>query len=319
MATRAFLGLSHSPLYGLNPVAAEVEHELADALARVRAQVLAFDPELVVLVGPDHYNGFFNELMPPFCLGTAATAVGDYLTPAGPLNVPEALAVALGAHLMDAGFDCAISRRMEVDHGFAQALQMVWGGLDTPPLLPIFMNAVAQPGIPRLGRCRALGEALGRFLDTLPQRTLVIGSGGLSHEPPVPTLAHDDAAVRERITVKRAPTAAEKAAKTERVKAAGMALAAGSAAMKPLNPAWDGRWMDALQAGDLDALCRLSEDGIERDAGLSAHESKTWLIARAALPAQPPPGKPLATPLRYYRAIPELIAGYGALFMHTAT
>lgn len=318
MATRAFLGLSHSPLLGLNPIATEVERELADALARVREQVLAFDPELVVLVGPDHYNGFFNELMPPFCLGTAAVAVGDYLTPAGPLNVPEALAVALGHHLMESDFDCAISRRMEVDHGFAQALQMVWGGLDSPPVLPIFMNAVAQPGIPRLRRCRALGEALGRFLDTQPQRTLVIGSGGLSHEPPVPTLAHADPAVRERITVKRAPTAAEKAAKTERVKAAGMALAAGAATMKPLNPGWDRRWMDALQAGDLDGLCSLSEDGIESDAGLSAHESKTWLIARAALPAASPEGRPLATPLRYYRAIPELIAGYGALFMHTA-
>jgi 2,3-dihydroxyphenylpropionate 1,2-dioxygenase len=312
-APRAFLGLSHSPLYGLNPVDVDVAAELAQALDGVRAAVHAFDPQLVVLIGPDHYNGFFNELMPPFCLGSEATAVGDYLTPAGPLNVDGPAAVALARHLMDEDFDLALSRRMQVDHGFSQALQFLWGGLDTPPVLPIFMNAVAQPGIPRLRRCRALGEAVGRFLDHDPRRVLVLGSGGLSHEPPVPTLAHPDAAVRERITVKRAPTQAEKDAKTERVKAAGMALAAGDAAMKPLNPDWDRRWMDALEHGALDSLCLDSEDGIEQQAGLSAHESKTWLIARAAMPES----RPLRTVSRWYRAIPEFIAGYGALLMRT--
>src|SRR5690606_5540730 len=134
-------------------------------------------------------------------------------------------------------------------------------------------------GIPRLARCRQLGQAIGSWLDTLPQRTLVIGSGGLSHEPPVPTLAHPDAAVRERITVRRTPTSEEVQAKTERVMAAGMALASGTSGMKPLAPEWDRRWMDALQAADFAALEAMTEDSIERDAGLSAHESKTWLIA----------------------------------------
>ena len=311
---RAFLGLSHSPLLGLNPVAQAVEDELAAAIAAARDQVLAFDPELVVLLGPDHYNGFFNELMPPFCIGTQATSVGDYSTPAGALNVDAHAAVALATHLMDADFDAAVSRRMQVDHGFAQSLQMLWDGLATPPLVPIFLNAVAQPGILRLRRCRQLGEAIGRFLDGQPRRTLLIGSGGLSHEPPVPTLAHPDPLVRERITVRQTPSAAERDAKTERVKAAGMALASGTSSMKPLNPEWDRRWMDALAAGDLDALTGLSEDGIEREAGMSAHESKTWLVARAALAARPG----LACPLRYYRAIPELIAGFGVMFMHGA-
>lgn len=311
-AARAFLGMSHSPLIGLNPIDPGLMRELEDAQARVREQVLAWAPELVVLIGPDHYNGFFNELMPPFCLGTAATAVGDYGTPAGPLNTDEQAALALAGHLMDDDFDVAVSRRMEVDHGFAQALDVIWGGLDTPPLVPVFMNAVAQPGIPRLRRCRALGASIGRFLDGLPRRTLLIGSGGLSHEPPVPTLAHPDPAVRERITVRRTPTQAERDLKTERVKAAGRALAAGDPSMKPLNPDWDARWMDALERGEPLALTALQEDAITREAGLSAHESKTWLIARAALPAGP-----LPTPVRWYRAIPDFIAGYGLLFSRT--
>ncbi len=308
---RAFLGMSHSPLMGLNPVAAEVEADLHAAVAAAREQVLAFDPELIVLIGPDHYNGFFNELMPPFCIGTQAYAVGDYLTPEGALAVDADAAVALATRLMDEDFDLAVSRRMQVDHGFSQSLQMIWGGLATPPVVPIFMNAVAQPGIPRLRRCRALGAAIGRFLDAEPRRTLLLGSGGLSHEPPVPTLAHPDAAVRERITVKRAPTQAERDLKTQKVMAAGVALAAGDGTIKPLNPAWDKRWMDLLASGDLDTLVRDSEDSIEREAGLSAHESKSWLVARAALPE----GRALPCPLRYYRAIPEYIAGYGLMFL----
>jgi len=312
---RAFLGLSHTPLMGLNPVADSVQRELDAALAALRDAVRGWAPERIVLIGPDHYNGFFNELMPPFCIGDEAVAVGDYLTPAGRLNVDAQAAIALATHLMDEDFDIAVSRRMRVDHGFSQALQVLWGGLDTPPVVPIFMNAVAQPGIPRLRRCRALGASIGRFLDGEPSRTLVIGSGGLSHEPPVPTLAHPDPGVRERITVRREATEAEREAKTRRVMAAGVALASGDASLKPLNPDWDRRWMDALADDRLDALVGLDEAGITRDAGLSGHESKTWLIARAALSS--PGCGPLSCPVRWYRAIPEWIAGYGTMFMHT--
>jgi 2,3-dihydroxyphenylpropionate 1,2-dioxygenase len=310
---RAFLGMSHTPLMGLNPLAASVEQELQGAIAAAREQVQAFAPELVVLVAPDHYNGFFNELMPPFCVGTAARSVGDYLSPAGELNVDADAALALATRLMDEDFDLAVSRSMVVDHGFAQALQLLWGDLDTPPVLPIFINAVAQPGIPRLRRCRQLGEAIGRFLDGVPRRTLLIGSGGLSHEPPVPTLAHPDAAVRERITFRNEPTPAEREAKTQRVMAAGQALAAGNSAMKPINPQWDRRWMEALAAGgsELDALCAMSEESIERDAGLSGHESKSWLVARSALPT----GQALTCSLRHYQAIPEYIAGFGVMLL----
>lgn len=310
---RAFLGMSHSPLIGLNPVPAEVERRLQAAIAAARDLALDFAPELIVLVGPDHYNGFFNELMPTFCIGTQATAVGDYLTPAGPLNVDGELALKLANHLMEADFDVAVSRRMRVDHGFAQVLQLLWGGLETPPVIPIFMNAVAQPSVPRVRRCRSLGEAIGRFLDGVPRRTLLIGSGGLSHEPPVPTMDHPDPAVRERITVRSEPTAAEREAKTRRVMAAGMALASGNIDMKPLNPEWDARWMDALVQGGaaMDALNAIAEADIEREAGLSAHESKTWLIARAALRTD----GPLRCRLRHYQAIPEYIAGYGVLWL----
>lgn len=51
--------ISHSPLMGyVDPspaVLAEVEKTIADARKRIEA----FNPELVILFAPDHYNGFF--------------------------------------------------------------------------------------------------------------------------------------------------------------------------------------------------------------------------------------------------------------------
>jgi 2,3-dihydroxyphenylpropionate 1,2-dioxygenase len=224
----------------------------------------------------------------------------------------DLLALTLSNWLMEEGFDMAVSRRMRVDHGFTQPLQLLWGGLDSPPVIPLFLNAVAPPGIPRLRRCRQLGAALGRFLDSVPRRTLLIGSGGLSHEPPVPTLAHPDPAVRERITIRREATAEEHEAKKQRIMAAGRALAAGDGSIKPLNPDWDRRWMDAIAQGGagLDALCTMSEESIAREGGFSAHESKSWLVARAALGNTAP-----VCALRHYQAIPDYIAGFGIMWL----
>ncbi len=308
---RAFLGLSHTPLLGLASLASDIEHPLRTAIATMTSQVRAWAPDRMVLIGPDHYNGFFNELMPSFCIGSAATSVGDYLMPSGAMNVDENVALALAAHMMDEGFDIAISRRMRVDHGIVQPLDLIWGGLASPPLVPVFLNAVAPPTVPRIGRCLAFGQALGRYLDTLPGRTLVIGSGGLSHEPPMPGMDHPNAEVRERVIARFEATPAERQARTSRAIAAGAALASGESDMKPLNPEWDKRWMDAVATADTGFFSRLTEASISSDAGLSAHESKTWLMGRASLPAEA-----AHTAFRYYQAIPELIAGFGVLFMH---
>ena len=79
--------LSHTPLRGLNDPGAEVVKEVDDILARSRAEVEAFDPELIVVFAPDHYNGLFYDLMPPFVIATAAESVADYQTLPGPLSI----------------------------------------------------------------------------------------------------------------------------------------------------------------------------------------------------------------------------------------
>lgn len=180
--------LSHTPLIGHVDPDAAVLAEVEARVAAARERIARFEPELAILFAPDHYNGFFYDLMPPFCIGAQAHAIGDFGSAAGPLEVPRSLAEDCAAAVLAAGVDVALSYRMQVDHGFAQPLEQLLGGLDRCPVIPVFVNAVAAP-LPSFQRARRLGEAIGAYARGLDRRVLLLGSGGLSHQPPVPDLA----------------------------------------------------------------------------------------------------------------------------------
>src|SRR5258708_1208289 len=190
--------MSHSPLLNLPGPSQDLLNDIESALATARAFVSAYDPELVVIFSPDHYNGFFYRTIPPFCIGTSAPGLGDYGTYAGPLNLPADVATECARAVLESGVDVAISASMDVDHGTVQSLQKLFGDATALPVIPIFINSVATPLGP-LRRVRALGAAVGTYLATLGQRVLVVGSGGLSHDPPVPTLATAPPAALGRI------------------------------------------------------------------------------------------------------------------------
>ncbi|STZ82779.1 3-carboxyethylcatechol 2,3-dioxygenase [Mycolicibacterium aichiense] len=301
--------MSHSPLLNLPGPSAELLDDINGRLAETRSFVAEFDPELVVIFSPDHYNGFFYRLMPPFCIGTAAAGVGDYGTHAGPLNVPAALANEMAAAVWDAGVDVSLSAAMDVDHGTVQPLEVLFGSENlpaaAPPVIPVFINSVATPLGP-LKRTRALGSAIGEFLGTLDKRVLVVGSGGLSHDPPVPTLATAPPAALERI-VGGAPMSPDgRTARQEAVIAAAYQFARGESALQPLNPDWDLALLDLIDTNRLAEVDGWTNDWIAREAGNSAHEIRTWVAAFAALASQ----GDYQTQQRYYRAAPELIAGF---------
>lgn len=74
--------LSHSPLVGYVDPAQAVLDEVNGVIASARARIAAFDPELVVLFAPITTTVFY-DVMPPFCLGVGATAIGDFGSAAG--------------------------------------------------------------------------------------------------------------------------------------------------------------------------------------------------------------------------------------------
>jgi 2,3-dihydroxyphenylpropionate 1,2-dioxygenase len=297
--------MSHSPLLNLPGPSRDLLDDIDVVLTQARDFVADFNPEIVVIFAPDHYNGFFYKLMPPFCIGTEAQGVGDYGTHKGPLDVPEATAVACAKAVLSAGVDIAISANMDVDHGTVQPLEKLFGDATARPVIPIFINSVATPLGP-LHRCRTLGTAVGSYLATLDKRVLVVGSGGLSHDPPVPTLATATPAVVQRIVHGAPMTPEQRLARQTAVMDAAEHFAGGGSDLAPLNPEWDQKFLEILDSGQLDDLDKWSNSFIAAEGGNSAHEIRTWVAAFAALAAV----GPYATGLRYYRPAPELIAGF---------
>jgi 2,3-dihydroxyphenylpropionate 1,2-dioxygenase len=304
--TIASVTLSHSPLMYATEPGPGVRDRVEAAFAQARSFVASFDPELVVLFGPDHYNGFLYDLMPPFCLGRAASSIGDYGTSEGPVSVDHDAAATLAESVLDQGVDLAISEAMYVDHGFAQPLQVLFDGIDRVPVVPVFINCVAVPLGP-LQRVRLLGEAIGRAAAGLDRRVLMIGSGGLSHDPPLPMLAGASPEVAARlISTGRHLTPDQRAEREQRVIDAGRAYAAGTLTVAPLNPEWDRRFLAILASGRLDELDSWTPASFAAEAGHSSHEARTSLAAYAALSTQ----GPYETVSSFYEPIPDWIAGF---------
>ncbi|KRW61058.1 3-carboxyethylcatechol 2,3-dioxygenase [Pseudomonas sp. TTU2014-080ASC] len=301
--------LSHTPLMGHVDPAQEVLDEVDGVISAARQRIAEFGPELVILFSPDHYNGFFYDVMPSFCIGMAAHAIGDFGTLAGPLLVPQALAESCAEAVLAAGVDSAVSYRMQLDHGSAQPLEMLVGGLREVPVIPVFINSVATP-LPGFQRARLLGEAIGRWASSLDKRVLLIGSGGLSHQPPVPELANVEGLMADRLKGSgRHLPADEREARTQRVILAAQRFVKEPESLYPLNPEWDQRFLSLLEQGQISELDSMSNAELSVLAGKSSHEIKTWVAAFAALSSY---GTYQAHD-RYYRPVPEWIAGFGSL------
>ncbi|WP_194903792.1 3-carboxyethylcatechol 2,3-dioxygenase [Catenulispora rubra] len=296
---------SHSPLIGLHDPEPGVRAEVDEVLGRARAFVAEFDPDLVVLFAPDHYNGFLYDLMPPFCIGAAATSVGDYGLPAGPLDVDRDAALGIARSVLRAGIDVAVSEDMQVDHGVVQPLTFLFPALTAVPVVPVFINCVADPLGPAV-RARLLGGAVGDALRGTERRVLVVGSGGLSHDPPVPRLSEAPPEVVERLKHGRNPSREQRARRESGTVAAAREFTQGRGGFRPLNPEWDALVLRSLAAGDFAAVDEQPNEWFVKEGGHSAHEVRTWIAAYAALASQ---GhyEVLST---YYRAIPEWFAGF---------
>jgi 2,3-dihydroxyphenylpropionate 1,2-dioxygenase len=174
------------------------------------------------------------------------------------------------------------------------------------PLVPVFINSVAEPLGP-VARVRRLGAAVGRAAAALDRRVLLLGSGGLSHDPPVPRMEGASPEVAERLIAGRNPTPEQRAAREQRVLTTGVKFAAGEADIAPLNPEWDQRLMQLLAAGDLDEIDSWSNEEFVEKAGHSSHEVRTWIASYAALGS----AGPYRVATSFYRPIPEWIAGFG--------
>ncbi|MDX6741078.1 hypothetical protein [Actinocorallia sp. A-T 12471] len=296
------VGASHSTL--MNTHWAEVDHlpgahAFRDGLAEARRLVAEARPDAVVVLGSNHFRGFFLDLMPAFTLGVGEVdGAGEAGTPGGPLPVDAALGRHLVDSLVGAGFDPAFSLRLTVDHGITHSLQYLTPGLDVP-IVPVVLNMFAPP-LPSLRRCHDLGAALGDAIrsDGRDKRVVVIASGGLSHRLPWPkwfdALTDDDRFLVEAWLNGRESWSEYEVRRREIIRAA-----------KPdINPDFDARLLGLLETGALTDLLALTDDEIAETAGNGAQEIRSWVAMAAAV--GPGTGRTLA-----YAAVDEWLTGMG--------
>jgi 2,3-dihydroxyphenylpropionate 1,2-dioxygenase len=301
---------AHAPLALHSATVAEQKDSYLAAMSRVGDWVRDFAPELIIEFAPDHFNGFFYRLMPSFCLGMEARSIGDWSTSAGMLPVPSDLAMRALTTTRAAEIDCDISYRMIVDHGFTQVLELMFGSISAFPIIPVMINCAAPPR-PTFRRVRLLGEALGQFARESGLRVAFVGSGGLSHDPPIVKIDEAEERAREAMIMGGELDAAARAERETRVVTAAQNFAKGRNRHLPPNPKWDREFMQLMKSGDIAKVDSWKEEAITDVAGCGGHEVRTWIATFAALSAAT--GGTYQTEIEFYDSVMSWMTGMGVV------
>ena len=223
-APSMFRGLAHWPVIhrvlteGV-PQPPEIAKETAQVLqsyiARIdrgfealRAQVEAFNPDVLLIVGDDQGEVFTEANMPAFGLFTCAEVHGSINI--GLIGEPEEENhITLGCHsdlalhllneLNRNGFDVSQSKELKplgrpkrgLGHAFTRPTVKVTPKLNVP-IIAFHVNCYFPP-MPSARKCYELGRAVAEALKDRPERIAIMASGGLSHDPRGPRAGWIDA------------------------------------------------------------------------------------------------------------------------------
>lgn len=279
----------------------ETAHRFRNALTEAAALLHASNPDVVVVVGSNHFRGFWLDLMPAFTVGVGeVVSSGEHGTPKGTLPSDPQLGHHICNGLMQRGFDIAFSSRLTIDHGISHAVQWIVEHHEAPPvpIVPIVVNCFAPP-LPSLKRSQAFGEALGAVIREFPQgkRVAVIGTGGLSHTLPFPDWrapqSEDDAFLVDSWESGRGRWQEFETRRRQIL----------VNAPPRLNEDFDRRFLELITTGHAGEFAdRIADEELIKLAGNGAAEFRSWLIMAAALGARP--GRTLA-----YSPMPQWLTG----------
>ena len=182
---------SHAP--GITGRAHLADRAVADefygAYRGMAEELAAAKPDALIIVAAEHFANFFMNNMPAFAMGMAESYEGPIEDPQW-LGIPHgkipghaSLSQRLVPEIMQT-VDLAYAEEWKFDHGIMVPLSFLTPRHDLP-VIPVNVNCQGPPLTP-LHRAWALGEALRRAADLVPERIAVVGSGGISHWPATP-------------------------------------------------------------------------------------------------------------------------------------
>jgi protocatechuate 4,5-dioxygenase beta chain len=190
----AVVASTHHPFYyRASTSAGEDRPPFADEWTR---KILAFretltraNPDVLVMVGSDHFHQLWLDNMPQFLVGKAPVYDANWYNEEREFGLPRMTLKGqedLSSHILraglDEGFDLAFSNELRIDHSITCPIITLRPEADLP-IVPIYTNIFAPP-LPRPTRFVQLGAALRTMIEQWPShlRVAVIGTGHLSLE-----------------------------------------------------------------------------------------------------------------------------------------
>lgn len=235
---------SHAP--GITGRTARADPPTKDAffanLTRLRHEMEATRPDVLIVVGAEHFANFFMNNMPSICVGMA-----DHYE--GPIEDENWLGIKrqrirgnpeLSQRLIQSvmqDVDLAYAQEWKFDHGIMVPLHFMTPRYDLA-VIPVNINCQGPPLIP-LHRCYEFGRALRRACDAAPERIALLGTGGISHWPATPDSGK-------------------------------------------INEAWDRRFLEQFLANRRDELLAYTDADTHREAGQGGFEIRTFITVAGA-------------------------------------
>lgn len=273
-------------------------HHFRDALGAAADRLRAARPDVVIIVGSNHFRGFWLDMMPAFTIGVdEVISSGEHGTPAGQLRSDSKAGNALCEAMLAQDFDVAFSTKLTIDHGISHAVQWITG-VNGPPIVPLVINCFAPP-LPSLQRCVALGNALRGAIEAIPGycRVAIVATGGLSHQLPFP----DWRAPRSDNDDFMVDSWREGRGQWIKYEARRREIIVNAPAQ--LNEDFDRRFLAAFEDGALKSFAdALDQKMLIAQAGNGANEIRAWLIMASAMADAP--GQVLA-----YAPMPAWLTG----------
>ncbi|MGY6706929.1 MAG: DODA-type extradiol aromatic ring-opening family dioxygenase [Rhizobiaceae bacterium] len=190
----AVLATTHHPFY-LKATTMPPEQQIPQApewkrkIEAYRETLTKAEPDILVMVGSDHFHQLFLDNYPQFLIGKAPrydatfyNEIREFDLPTYVLEGHEELSDYMLRGLMDRSFDMAFSHELKIDHSIICPIITTRPQADLP-VVPIYTNIFAPP-LPSPRRFWELGCAIREVIDSYPsdKRIAAIGSGHLSLE-----------------------------------------------------------------------------------------------------------------------------------------
>ncbi len=195
MATvAAVIASTHHPFYyRASTSAGDARPPFADEwVAKIeafRATLTRAEPDVLLMVGSDHFHQLWLDNKPQFLVGKAPWFDANWYNEEREFGLPrmklrgeEELAAQILRQGLDAGFDLAFSNELRIDHSVTCPIITLRPEADLP-IVPVYTNIFAPP-LPQPKRFVQLGQAIRQLVESWPsnRRVAIIGTGHLSLE-----------------------------------------------------------------------------------------------------------------------------------------